>query len=149
MRIINRKFGREYQILDKFEAGISLIGAEVKSVRTKQMRLENSFVKLIGDEAYLINAEIPVYKFSRPTGYDPKRTRKLLLHKAELLRLKGKMASGSHLTIAPSACYNKGPLFKIEVALVKSRGEIGKKKLEKGRDIKRDQEKMAKEYMKT
>lgn len=149
MRVINRKFHREYEIQEKFEAGISLTGAEVKSVRAGRIMLQDAFVKIIGSEAYLINADIPIYQFSRPAGYDSKRTRKLLLHKAQLLRLKGRLASGGNLTIAPLSCYNKGPRFKIEIALVKGRGELGKKKREKQRDVALEEKRMAKEYMKS
>ena len=148
MKVINRKFSREYQRLEEFETGISLIGAEVKSVRAGHIRLEDAFVKIIGSEAYLINADIPVYRFSRPQGYDPKRTRKLLLHKKELLKLKVKMAGSPGLTIAPVACYNKGSLFKLQIALVRGLKNVEKKKLEKSRDVKRQQEREVKEYMK-
>lgn len=148
MKVINRKFNRDYQTIEKIEAGIALIGAEVKSVRTGNIRLEDSFVKIIGSEVYLVNADIPVYQYARPQGYDSKRTRKLLLHKKEILRLKGKLTGGAKLTIAPVSCYNKGVNFKVEIALVKSRGEIGKKKLEKKRDIELQQKREVREYMK-
>lgn len=149
MKIINRKFQREYQLIEKIEAGISLIGAEVKSVRAGNIRLEDSFVKIIGSEVYLVNADVPVYHYARPQGYDSKRTRKLLLHKKEILRLKGKFTGGAKLTIAPISCYNKGVNFKVGIALVKSRGEIGKKKLEKKRDVEREEKRIMKEYLKS
>jgi SsrA-binding protein len=102
----------------------------------------------MGSEAYLINAEIPIYKFARTNEtYDSKRSRKLLLHKKELLKIKIKMAS-SGLTLAPVSCYNKGPLIKLEIALVKGRKDIEKRKLEKKRDIKIQEEREAKEYVK-
>jgi len=148
MKITNRKFSRQFHELEKFETGMSLIGAEVKSIRAGNIRLEESFVKIIGSEAYLINADVPVYPFSRPQGYDSKRTRKLLLHKKELLRLKVKMAGASGLTIVPVACYNKGSLIKLQIALVKGLRSREKKNLEKARDVKLDQEREAKEYMK-
>lgn len=149
MKIANRKFHREYEELEKYEAGIALSGAEVKSVRAGRIKLEDSFVKIIDSEAYLINADIQVYQYSRPLGYDSKRTRKLLLHKAELVRLRIKLTSGSRLTIAPVSCYNKHGLIKLEIALCKPRKEIGKKKLEKNRDIELDEKKQIKEYMKS
>ena len=148
MKVTNRRFQRNYELLEKYEVGISLIGAEVKSVRAGHIRLEDSFVKIIGSEVYLVNADIPVYQYARPQGYDGKRTRKLLLHKKEILRLKSKLTGGAKLTIAPVSCYNKGVNFKVEIALVKSRGEIGKKKLEKKRDVEREEKRMVKEYMK-
>jgi len=147
MKIINRKFNREYKKLETIEAGIVLTGAEVKSFRAGRLKLDDSFVKIMGNEAYLINAQISVYEYARAIEYDQKRTRKLLLHKKELLRLKTKMASAG-LTLAPKSCYNKGPLIKLEIALVKGRKDLEKRKLEKKRDISRNEKREAKEFMK-
>ena len=97
---------------------------------------------------FLINAQIPIYEYAKIEGYDPKRSRKLLLHKKELLRLRTKIASGG-LTLAPKSCYNKGPLIKLEIALVKGRKDIEKRKLEKNRDIKRNEKREVKDYMKS
>ncbi len=148
MKIINRKFHREYQELEKYEAGIVLTGAEVKSVKSGRVRLEDAFVRLLGSEAYLVNAEIPIYEYARALGYDSKRTRKLLLHRAELTKLKTKIQSGSGLTVAPISCYNKGSLIKLEIALVRPRKEQEKRRREKARDIERAAKKELKEYLK-
>jgi SsrA-binding protein len=148
MKVINRKFNREYQEIEKFEVGIALTGAEVKSIRDGRIKLDDAYVKVLDSEAYLINAPISVYEYARPQGYDEKRTRKLLLHKKEILRLKVKMQTAAGLTVAPVSCYNKHGLIKLEIALVKPRREIGKKKYEKQQKIQRIQEREAKEYMK-
>jgi len=148
MKIINRKFHHNYQEIERFEAGIALTGAEVKSIRAGHFKLEEAFVKILGSETYLINASIPIYRFARPAGYDHLRTRKLLLHKKEIIRLKTKIQSGSGLTVVPISCYNKGALLKLELALAKGRKAIDKKKLEKDRDIQRNQEREMKEYLK-
>jgi len=148
MKIINRKFHRDYREIQKYEAGIVLTGAEVKSIRSGRLRIDDAFVRIIGSEAYLINAEIPIYEFARNSAYESKRSRKLLLHKRELLKLKVKMASGG-LTLAPVSCYNKGPHIKLEIALVKGRKDIEKRKLEKKRDIKIREEREMKEYIKS
>ena len=113
MKIFNRKYRRDYQEIEKYEVGIALSGAEVKSVRAGRIRLEDSFVKILGSEVYLINAEISIYEFARPQGYDLRRTRKLLLHKKEIIRLKTKLASVGGLTIVPVSCYNKAGLIKL------------------------------------
>lgn len=149
MRVLNRKYNRDYEEIESYEAGIALIGAEVKSAKTGHIKLENSFVKLVGNEAFLINAEIQIYQFTRPQGYDPRRTRKLLLHKKELTRIRTKIAAGGNLTLAPISCYNKGPLIKVQVALSKGRKDIEKRKLVKDRDIKVNQEREVKEYMRS
>lgn len=148
MKIINRKFSRKFQSIEEYEAGIELLGAEVKSVRAGRMLLDDSFVKIINNEAYLINAEISVYKFARPDDYDSKKTRKLLLHKKELIRLKTKIDSSSGLTMAPISCYNKGNLIKLKIALVKGKGDIERKKQERKEDIKREENREMKEYLK-
>jgi len=111
-------------------------------------RLDDGFVRVMGDEVYLINADIPIYKFTRPQGYASRRSRKLLLHKKEILRLKIKLSAGSNLTVAPISCYNKGSRIKLEIALAKGRRDVEKRKLEKNRDIEREQRREVKEYMK-
>lgn len=146
MKIINRKFQRNYQEIERFEAGIVLTGSEVKSIRAGRMRLDEAFVKIIGSEAYLVNAEIAVYDYARPREYEPKRSRKLLLHKKELLRIRTKLAASAGLTVAPVSCYNKDGYIKLEVALAKGRKDLEKRKLEKARDIKRREQKEIKEY---
>ena len=149
MKIFNRKFRRDYQEIEKYEVGVALTGAEVKSVRDGRIKLEDSFVKILGSEVYLVNAEISIYEFARPQGYDLRRTRKLLLHKREIIRLKTKLSSAGGLTIVPVSCYNKSGLIKLEIALAKGRKGMEKKKLEKRRDIQREQEREAKEFLKT
>ncbi len=148
MKIINRKFNRNYQEIEKFEAGIALTGPEVKSVRQGGLKLEGSFVKILEDGAALLNAEIPQYRFAKTDDYDPKRSRKLLLRGDELLRLKTKLSSSPGLAIVPVSCYTKGPYIKLEIALAKGRKDIEKRKLEKERDIKREEQREAREYMK-
>ena len=99
MKIINRKFPSRIPRNKRYEAGIVLTGAEVKSIRAGGLRIDDAFVRIIGSEVHLINADIPIYKFARNDTYESKRTRKLLLHKRELFKLKVKMASGG-LTLA-------------------------------------------------
>lgn len=149
MKIVNRKFHRDYQELEKYEVGIALTGAEVKAIRDGRLRLDDAFVKIIGAEAYLVNAQISVYQYARAAGYDDRRTRKLLLHAKEIVRLKTKLQSAAGLTVVPVSCYNKHSLIKLEIALAKPRKELGKKRLEKKKAIQRQQEREIKEYMKT
>lgn len=148
MRIVNKQFHRDYEELESLEAGISLLGSEVKQVKAGKIQLEAAFVKILNDGPYLINAEIPNYQFSFPLGYDPRRSRKLLLHKRELLRLQVKLAKGGRVTLAPKSVYTKGQLLKLEVALARGRKDHEKTKLVKERDTRLEQRKMMKEYMK-
>ena len=125
----NRKARFNYEILDRYEAGIELWGAEVKSIRAGHMSLDGSFVILRGGEAFLVGANVPPYQPNNsPAGYDPLRVRRLLLTKKERDEL-GK-SEKTNLTIVPLQVYNKGKKIKIEIALAK-----GKKKFDKRESI--------------
>ena len=148
MNISNRTYHHKYQQLEEFEAGIQLLGSEVKSIRTGNMRLENSFVKIFDDGAWMFNAEVPAYRFASYENYDPVRKRKLLLNKKELERLKTKLQSAKGLTLIPISCYNKGRHLKMGIALSRGRGDIEKKNVEKKATMARNQQRDMKEYMK-
>lgn len=139
MKILNKKATFEYEILERFEAGITLTGAEVKSLREGHAQLDGSFVRIIDSEAFLVNAQIFPFIYARPEGYDPKRTRKLLLHKKELLNLMGKV-SGANLTLIPLSWYTKGPLVKLEVGLARGKKQYEKREAKKREDMKRELE---------
>lgn len=149
MKIVNRKLQRDYEILEKLEVGIMLTGPEVKSVREEKITLDNSHVKVLGNELFLVNADIYPYLLAPKAIQETKRSRKLLIHKSELLRLQTKMSRASGLTIAPVSCYNKGALIKLEIALVRGRKDIEKRKREKQKDIARNEKREAKEYLKS
>ena len=128
----NRKIRFNYEILEKYEAGIELLGTEVKSVRGGQMSLDGSFVIVRGGEVFLINANIPPYQIKNaPKDYDPLRNRKLLLTKKEIAELAGSEKNKS-LTVVPISVYNKNRKIKVNIALVK-----GKKKFDKRESIKK------------
>lgn len=136
MKIINRKAHFDYQLLENFEAGINLLGAEVKAVREGHADLTGSFVRITGSEAYLVNANIFPYEFARPETYDSRRTRKLLMHKKQIISLKSKM-EGLRLTVVPVSLYTTHSLIKVELALAKSKKKFDKKEAIKRRDIDR------------
>ena len=138
----NRKAYFNYEILEKYEAGIEFLGTEVKSVRGGRMSLEGAFVIVRGGEAYLINSNIPPYQVKNaPKDYDPLRNRKLLLTKKEISKLAGSEKNKS-LTIVPTSVYNKGRKIKVEIALVKGKKKFDKretiKKRETDREIRRE-----------
>ncbi len=139
MKIINRKAFYDYEILDRLEAGVHLTGAEVKSLRSGHAKLDGSYVKIIGSEIYLVGSQIFPYIYARPEGYDPGRTRKLLLHKKEIVSLKSKL-DGAHLTLVPLSWYTKGPLVKLEVGLARGKKEYEKREAKKREDQKRELE---------
>ncbi|HEY4503367.1 MAG TPA: SsrA-binding protein SmpB [Candidatus Paceibacterota bacterium] len=134
----NRKARFNYEILEKYEAGIELLGTEVKSVRGGQMSLEGAFVIVRGGEVYLINANVPPYQAKNsPKEYDPLRNRKLLLTKKEIDELAGNEKNKS-LTIVPISVYNKGRKIKVEIAQVKGKKKFDKRETLKKRDTERD-----------
>jgi SsrA-binding protein len=149
MKIVNKKFNHDYEKIESFEAGIVLTGGEVKSIREGRLRLEDSYVKFFDDGPYLINAQIAPYFFANQKDYDPKRSRKILLNKKEIIRLKTKIKSSPGLTVIPISCYNKRSFLKLEIALAKGRKEIEKRKLEKRREIEREKEREVKEWMRS
>lgn len=139
MKITNKKAFFDYQLQDSFEAGIALYGHEVKSARLGKADLSGSFVRIIGMEAYLVNATIFPYQQGQVEGYDQNRTRKLLMHKKEILALKSK-TEGSNLTLVPVSMYLKNGFIKIQVALAKGKRKYDKKESIKKRDIQRNLE---------
>lgn len=139
MKITNRRVFYDYEVFERFEAGINLYGAEVKAIRDGRADLTGSHVRIVGSEAYLVNAKVFPYQYARPDAYDERRTRKLLLHKKEIVGLKSKV-EGSNLSVIPISIYEKGGLFKIELALGKGKKKYQKKEAIKKKDIQRELE---------
>lgn len=133
MRIANKKGLHNYHILDQLEAGIVLTGAEVKSIRAGRIDLGQAYVRIINNEAYLLNANIARYEQASNATYEPQRSRKLLLHKNQIQTLLGK-TSGTNATLVPVAIYEKNNRFKVTVGLAKSKKEFDKRKVVKERD---------------
>lgn len=139
MKIVNRRAFYDYHILERIEAGINLTGQEVKAVRLGHADLSGSFVKIVGSEAYLLNAKIYPYKFANTQNYDEKRTRKLLLHKKEIISLKSKL-DGQNLSLVPISMYTKKGFIKVELATGRGKKKYDKKEAIKRRDIQRELE---------
>ncbi|OGI70858.1 SsrA-binding protein [Candidatus Nomurabacteria bacterium RIFCSPHIGHO2_02_FULL_35_13] len=134
----NRKARFNYEILEKYETGIELLGVEVKSIRSGRMSLEGAFVVVRGGEVFLINSNIPPYQPNNTSkDYDPLRNKKLLLTKKEIATLAGSEKNKS-LTIVPISVYNKGRKIKVEIALVKGKKKHDKRESIKKRDTDRE-----------
>lgn len=134
----NPKAFFDYEILDKFSAGIELSGTEVKSVKAGQMSLRGAFVSLDGGEVRLTGAEIPAYQpKNAPADYEPRRARRLLLSKAEISALVG-ASQTKGLTIIPLSVYNKGRFLKIDIAIARGKKKYDKRESIKIRDTERD-----------
>ncbi|MDO8503849.1 MAG: SsrA-binding protein SmpB [bacterium] len=143
MRIFNRRARHDYQLFEKFEAGIALTGSEVKSIKGGRGDLSSSFVRIKDGEAWLVGTNIPRYA-AGSKDYDPLRTRKLLLHRNELVSLDTKMAQ-QNLTLVPISLYTKGRLVKVRVALGKGKKQYEKRDAKRKKDIERDVERALKE----
>jgi len=130
----NRKARFEYFLLEKFEAGISLYGSEIKSIRAGQVSLAEAYIQTDGKDAWLMNAHVAPYEQANRFNYDPKRPRRLLLHKREISELWDAVRQKG-MTIVPVQIYLKEGRAKVEVALAK-----GKHMYDKRQDIaRRDQ----------
>lgn len=136
----NRKAFHDYFIVDQHEAGLVLAGTEVKSLRANGCSLVDGFVRLRGGEAWLVNVHIPPYEqgtfFSQ---HEPRRDRKLLLHKQELQRLSGKLQEKG-LTLLPLRVYFQGNRVKVEVGLARGKKLYDKREAIKEREIRRELE---------
>jgi|TARA_B110000263_G_scaffold155583_1_gene135086 SsrA-binding protein len=134
----NRKAYYDYEIIDKFEAGIILNGPEIKSIRNSNLSISESRVIINKGEAWLIGCHVAEYKFdSSSANYDPIRERKLLLHKKQIDRLGG-TKSQQGLTIIPLSVYLKRNLVKIEIALARGKKKFDKRASIKEKDSNRD-----------
>ncbi len=135
----NKKARYLYDIEETYEAGLVLLGHEVKSLRMGRANLSDSFARVVNGEVFLYNMHISPYPFSREAAHsDPKRTRKLLLHKREIQRLAGKVAEKGYTLIPLRVYFNKDGWAKVELALAK-----GKKLYDRRETIKRREEERA------
>ena len=131
----NRKAKFDYDIIETFEAGMMLMGSEVKSIREKHVQLKDSYISFIKDEAFLQNAHISEYKNSSYNNHVPERLRKLLLNRNELEKIFSAMREEG-LTCVPLKMYFKKGRVKLEIALVKGRKTHDKREAIKKRDVK-------------
>jgi SsrA-binding protein len=125
----NRRARHDYQLLDRFEAGIVLTGTEVKSLREGRVTLAQAYADVRGDEVWLIGADIATYDQGNIANHEPARDRKLLLHRGEIASLIGKVRERGQ-TLVPTRLYFKDGKVKVELALAR-----GKEKGDKRRDI--------------
>jgi SsrA-binding protein len=146
--VTNRKARHDYHVLETFEAGIALVGTEVKSLREGKGNLKDSFAKVENGELFLYNMHISPYEKGNIFNRDPLRTRKLLMHKKQINRLAGRVQEKG-LTLIPLKVYlNERGLVKVELALAKGKAIYDKREDIKRRDAKREVEKAFKDYNK-
>jgi len=136
----NKKAKFDYELLDSYEVGVSLLGTEVKALRSGQGKLEGAHVIVRGGEAYLVNASIPPFqKANAPADYDAERPRKLLLTKKEIAEIEQK-SEKQGLTVVPLKWYNAGRKLKLEIAIGRGKKKTDKRQTIQARDTKRDVE---------
>lgn len=133
----NRKAGFEYFLLDRFEAGLSLQGSEIKSIRAGQISITESFIEVNKSDAWLIEAHISPYEQANRFNHDPKRARRLLLHKKEIREL-WEAVRQKGVTVVPTRLYLKNGRAKIEIAIAKGKKLHDKRAIIAERDAERD-----------
>ncbi|KJR39987.1 SmpB protein [Candidatus Magnetoovum chiemensis] len=141
----NKKAYHSYHIEDKYEAGIVLQGTEVKAIRQGKANLKDSYVLIKDGEAYLLNCHISPYSHGNIMNHEPLRTRKLLLHRREILKLAGKIKERGY-TLIPLKIYLKDQLIKLEIGLAKGKLLYEKRESIKEKDAKRDLERTMRKY---
>jgi SsrA-binding protein len=135
----NRRARRNYAVVETMEAGMSLLGSEVKSLREGRLDLKDSYAMVRNGEAYLIGAYIGPYEFAREGGHEPERDRKLLLHRREIDRIGGQVAEKG-LTLVPLQVYFKDGKVKLELGLAKGKTTYDKRETLKERTHDREME---------
>jgi SsrA-binding protein len=135
----NRKAFHEYHIVEKLEAGVELLGSEVKSLREGKANLKESYVAFRKSDAFVVGMHVSPYSHTGFSGHDPLRARRLLLHNRQLQKLRSQVAEKG-LTIIPLKLYFKNSWAKLEIGLAKGKKHFDKKESIKQRDIKRDTE---------
>ncbi|NLF50061.1 MAG: SsrA-binding protein SmpB [Leptolinea sp.] len=133
----NRKAHFEYFLLDRFEAGISLAGTEIKSVRAGQISLAEAYVEVTERDAWLVNAHIAPYEAASRFNHDPKRPKRLLLHRKEIRQLFDSVRQKG-VTIVPTQVYLKDGRAKVEIALAKGKKLYDKRDVMAKRDAERE-----------
>ena len=143
MEILNRKARYDYEIEDTYEAGIVLTGTEIKSIRMGKVNIKDSYAIIRNNEIYLLNTHISLYEEGNRFNHDEDRTRKLLLHKREILKLKDKLEIEGY-TLVPLKIYFVKNKAKVLIGVAKGKKNYNKKETIKERDIQREMEKSLK-----
>lgn len=145
IEINNRKAKFDYEIIDTIEAGIVLTGTEIKSIRNGHAQLKDSYAIIRNNECYLLNAHISIYKEGNRFNHDETRTRKLLLHKKEILKLHDKITLDGY-TLVPLKLYFNKNRAKILLGIAKGKKNYDKREAIKKRDTEREIRKTLKNY---
>ena len=143
MEIINRKARFDYEIEDEYETGIALKGTEIKSIRNGKANIKDSYAIIRNNELYLLYSNISLYEEGNRFNHEETRTRKLLMHKREILKLKDKIEKEGY-TLIPLKMYFKGSKLKVLIGLAKGKKNYDKREAIKKRDTEREMQKIIK-----
>ncbi|MEL7036488.1 MAG: SsrA-binding protein SmpB [Cyanobacteria bacterium J06592_8] len=141
----NRKARYLYELLETYQAGIELLGTEVKSIRAGRVNMQDGYALVRNGEAWLFNVHISPYETSAYFNHDPRRTRKLLLHRKEINKLIG-LVEQKGLTLVPTKMYFKNGLVKVDIAVARGKKLHDKRETIKQRDDKRQMARALKQY---
>ena len=141
---LNKRASYDYFLLDKYEAGIVLQGTEIKSIRRNSANIKDAYVVIKDYEAYVINMNISIYEQGNIFNHEPLRTRKLLLHKKEIVRLHAKVKEEGY-TLIPTKMYFVKGKAKLEFALAKGKKNYDKRESEKSKSMDKEARKSSKE----
>ena len=144
--VVNKKAYHNYELVDKFEAGLALLGSEVKSLRTGQADLSGSYARVDGSECWLVGATIAQYDKSGVAGHEPTRKRKLLLHKSEIRRIRTKLQQRGFTLVPLRIYFNDRGLVKTELALARGKRQYDKRRAITERQQKKDVDRNMKKY---
>jgi SsrA-binding protein len=143
---VNRRARFDYEIEDTFEAGIQLVGTEVKSLREGKANIAESYVSPEKGEIWLINADIPPYAHGNRFNHEPRRPRKLLLHKKEMNKLAGSVQREGRTIVPLRLFFNDRGLAKLQIGLAKGKKTVDKRETKKERDWNRAKQRILKTY---
>jgi len=145
-RAVNKKAYRNFELVEQFEAGLELLGTEVKSLRAGQADLDGSYARIENDQCWLVGAQIAQYQQAGTANHEPTRKRKLLLHKAEIHRIKVKLEQRGFTLVPLKIYFNDRGLAKIELALARGKRQYDKRSTIAERQQKRDVDRSMKKY---
>lgn len=143
---VNKKAYRNFELVEKFEAGLGLLGTEVKSLRTGTADLNGSYARIDGDQCWLVGASIAQYQQAGGNQHEPTRKRKLLLHKTEIRKIRIKLEQRGFTFVPLRIYFNNRGYAKIELALARGKRQYDKRKTITERDQKRDVDRSMKKY---
>lgn len=141
----NRKASFDYDLGERFEAGMELMGSEIKSIRAKHVSLQEAYVTIRGNELWVLNMHIKEYKEASDQGHEPRRARKLLLHRREIDHIAADLAQKGY-TIVPTQLYLRNGLAKLEIALAKGKKQYDKRQTIREKEDKRRAERALRDY---